>query len=147
MALKLWTPLFDLEKDWRFDFPRLADFPFLGEMTGFDFRPSIDVVETEGELVVTAELPGIDPDDIDVALEGDFLVIQGEKTQRAETSDEDRYVRERTFGSFLRRIPLPEGTSADKMTATYDKGVLTIQITLPESKEREPRRIPVEINN
>lgn len=146
MELKLWSPFLDLDKEWRFDFPRLVDFPLLGrELAGFEFRPSIDLVKKEGELMVTAELPGMDPKDIEVTIEGDYLTIKGEKVSEKEISEEDKYVHERSYGKFMRRIPLPEGTSADKMTAAYDKGVLTVHVTLPEEKELEPRHIPIEI--
>lgn len=141
MELKVWAPFFDLEKEWRlFDFPRLSR-----EVMGFPFRPQIDLVREEGELVVTAELPGIDPDDVEVTLDGDVLVIKGEKTEDKELSEDDRYLRERSYGEFSRRIPLPDGVSAEKMTASYDKGILTVRITLPEETEAEPRQIPVTV--
>jgi HSP20 family protein len=145
MELKLWSPMFDLDKEWRLDFPRLVDFPVLNrELTGFDFRPAIDVVREDGELVATVELPGMDPKDIEVTIEGDYVLITGEKLEERKISEEDRYFRERSFGKFLRRFRLPEGTSPDKMNAVYDKGLLTLHITLPEEKSPEPRQIPVE---
>jgi HSP20 family protein len=137
--------MFDLDKEWRFDFPRLLDFPVLNrELTGFDFRPAIDLIKEDGELVATVELPGMDPEDIEVSIEGDYLLIKGEKQEEKEVSEDDRYYRERSFGKFQRRFRLPEGTSADKMNAVYDKGLLTLHITLPEEKTLEPRQIPIE---
>lgn len=142
MELRTWTPSFDLEKDWRFfGFPRMAR-----ELTGLEFRPSIDVVRDEKELVVTAELPGIDPDDIDVSLENGILTIKGEKNEGREISEDDRYLRERSYGSFLRRITLPEGIEADTIKATCEKGVLVIRVAVPEEKADQPRHIPVEVN-
>lgn len=138
MDLKLWSPFFDVEKEWRFDLPR----PF-GEGI-FGFRPTLDVVKGDGELIVTAELPGIDPDEVEVALDGNYLTIKGEKSEEKEVTEDDRYIHERTYGKFQRRIPMPEGVSADKIAANYDKGVLTIKVTLPEEKAIEPRTIPVE---
>lgn len=141
MELRAWTPFLDLDKEWRFfDFPR-----FTREMTGFEFRPSIDVVRDGEELVVTAELPGIKAEDIDVSLDGGVLTIKGEKFEEKEASEDDRFVRERTYGKFQRRITLPEGISADAMNATYDKGVLIIRVSIPEEKVDEPRHIPVEM--
>lgn len=134
MELKVWSPFSDLEKEWRFDFPR-----FLST----EFRPAIDVVKTEDQIVLTVELPGMTPDDVDVALDGDVLTIKGEKTDEREISEDDRYVCERTFGSFTRRITVPEGVSADDVEANFDKGVLTVAVKLPEEKTIEPRRIPV----
>lgn len=135
MELKLWSPFSDLEREWRFDFPRVF---------GEGFRPTIDVVKGEGELVVTAELPGIDPNDVEVALDGNYLTIKGEKSEEREVSEDDRYMHERGYGKFQRRIPLPEGVSADKIVANYDKGILTVKVTLPEEKTIAPRTIPVE---
>lgn len=142
MELKLWSPFLDLDRGWRFDFPRFG----LGrEIAEFGFRPSIDLVKEDGELAVTAELPGMDPKDIEVTIEGDVLTIRGEKSEEREISEDDRYVHERSFGKFLRRIPLPDGTSPNKMSATYDKGVLTVQVTLPTEAKPQARQIPVEV--
>lgn len=137
MELKLWSPFSDLEREWRFDFPR-----FFGESV-FGFRPSLDVVKKEGEVIVTAELPGIDPKDVEVVLDGNFLTIKGEKTEEKEISEDERYVHERSYGRFQRRIPMPEGVSADKIAASYDMGVLNVHVTLPEDKTIEPRKIEV----
>jgi HSP20 family protein len=141
MEFKLWSPFFDLDKEWHlFDSPRVAR-----EITGFAIRPSIDLVRKDGELIVTVDLPGIDPEKVDVSLDDDILTIAGEKTDEREISEDDRYVHERSFGKFQRRIPLPDGVSADGVKADYDKGVLTVSITLPEDATPEPRHIPVEV--
>ena len=142
MELKVWSPLLDLDREWHFDLPRFA---LSRDLFGFDFRPSIDVVEDEGELVVTTELPGMDPAEIDVSIEGDILTIKGEKTAETKVSEDDRYLHERSYGTFQRRIALPTGTSPDKMSATYDKGVLTVHVTLPEEKKPQALNIPVEV--
>jgi HSP20 family protein len=142
MDLKLWTPFMDLDREWRFDFPR-----FNRDLFGFGFRPAIDLVRDDGELVLTAELPGIDPDDIDVSIDGDVLTIKGEKTEETTISEDDRYLHERVYGTFQRRIPLPSGVSPDKMHASYDKGVLTVRVTLPEERKPLARSIPVEVKS
>jgi HSP20 family protein len=141
MELKVWTPFFDLDKEWRlFNFPRL-----IGEHD-FAFRPSIDIAKQEGELVVIVELPGIDPDkDVEISVEDDILFIKGEKTAETEISEDDRYVHERAYGSFQRRIPLPVGVDPDKVTADYDKGVLTVRVSLPEEKATEAHHVPIEV--
>jgi HSP20 family protein len=136
MDLKVWAPFADLEKEWRFDFPRL-----LRETSAF--RPSMDVVKTDGQMILTAELAGIDPKDVEVSLDGDLLTIKGEKSDEREVSEADRYVHERTFGSYLRRIVVPEGVTTDDIAANFDNGLLTIQVTIPEERTVEPRRIPV----
>jgi HSP20 family protein len=103
------------------------------------------LVKKDGELIVTVELPGIDPENVEVSLDDDILTIRGEKTEEREISEDDRYLHERSYGKFQRRIPLPDGISADKVSADYDKGVLTVSVTLPEEATPEPRHIPVEV--
>jgi HSP20 family protein len=141
MELRLLAPFFDLDKEWRmFDLPRI-----LRDTDGMAFRPSTDLIKEDGELKVTVELPGIDLEDVDVSLDGKTLIIKGEKTEEKEISDDDRFLHERIYGNFQRRIPLPDGVSADKVRADYDKGVLTVSVTLPEEVTPEPRQIPVEV--
>lgn len=142
MELKTWSPFFDLDKGWRlFDIPQVSR-----DITGLDFRPSIDVDREGGELVVIADLPGVDGDDIDVAIDGGILTIRGEKTDEKEISEDDRYVRERSYGKFHRHITLPDGVDPDEMKATYEKGVLTVRVPLPVERTQEPRHIPVEVS-
>jgi HSP20 family protein len=136
MDLKIWAPFVDVDKDWRFEIPRL-----LREASGF--RPSMDVVKTDGHMVVTAELPGISSDDVEVSLDGDILIIKGEKHEEKELSEADRYIHERSYGSFQRRITVPDGVSADAIEASFDNGVLTVEVALPEEKPAESKRIPV----
>ena len=136
MDLKTWTPFPYLDREWRLDFRR-----FMRETN--EFRPSIDVVRTNGTLVLTAELPGMTADDVDVSLDGDILTIKGEKTEEREVSEVDRYVHERTFGSFQRRMTVPDGVSAEGIDANFENGILTVQVVLPEDKEIEPKKIPV----
>jgi HSP20 family protein len=136
MDLKTWTPLPYPDKEWRIEFPR-----FVREVG--EFRPSMDVVRTDGQLVLTAELPGMSKDDVEVSLDGDILTIKGEKSDEREISEADRYVHERTFGSFQRRMTVPDGVTVDGIDADFENGVLTVQVALPEDKEVEPKRIPV----
>ena len=136
MDLKVWAPFMDLDKEWHFDFPR-----FIRETSGYS--PSMDVTRTDGHLVLTAELPGITPDDVDVSLDGDILTIKGEKSEEREVEEADRYLRERSFGSFQRRIVVPNGVTADDIAADFENGILTVKVTVPEDKAIEPRRIPV----
>ena len=136
MDIKVWAPFMDLDKEWRFDFPR-----FVRETSAYS--PSIDVTRTDGQLVLTAELPGIAPDDVDVSLDGDVLTIKGEKSEEREVSEADRYLHERTFGSFQRRIAVPGGVTADDIAADFENGILTVRVDIPEERAIEPRRIPV----
>jgi HSP20 family molecular chaperone IbpA len=142
MKLELWRPLLDLEKEWDSLFRLRRS---LSEREEFSFSPSMDVTRKDGELIVSAELPGIDPErDIEITLDDDYLTVSGEKTEEREVSEDDRCVRERSYGKFVRRVPVPEGVSADEIAADYDKGILTVKVTLPEETEpAEPRKIPV----
>lgn len=115
-------------------------FPFAAS-GGSAWAPALDVVESESELTVRAELPGLQPEDIQIEVSGEMLVLSGEKRQQAEESRENWYRAERRFGSFRRAIPLPSAVDADKVTAEYDKGVLVVH--LPRTAESRPRRIQV----
>jgi HSP20 family protein len=138
--LKTWTPFPYLDTDWRIDLPRL--FRESGA-----FRPSIDVVRSDDRLMLTAELPGLTADDVEVSLDGDILSIRGEKSDETETEDAERYIAERTFGAFMRQIAVPSGVTADEVDATFEDGVLTVRVDLPEEKADEPKRIPVGTKN
>ena len=96
--------------------------------------PDIEVPETDKEVKVTAELPGLEEKDVGVELANGVLAIKGEK--RAETEDKDRLFSERYYGRFERRIPVDD-IEADKVNASFKSGVLTV--TLPKSAE--PRRV------
>jgi HSP20 family protein len=144
VELKVWTPLFDLEKEMRsvFDrFPRI-----FGDSPEFVFRPTTDMVRENGDLVVTVEVPGLDIEsDVEVMVEGDVLVIKGEKSAEKELSEKDRYMHERHFGSFERRLPLPDGVMPEAIEATYDKGVLKIKVPMPAETVETVRSIPIKV--
>ncbi|MFW5857582.1 MAG: Hsp20/alpha crystallin family protein [Planctomycetota bacterium] len=109
---------------------RLA--PGFGE--GGAFLPSIDVHETDGVLEVTAELPGLAEEDVDVSLTDDTLTLRGEKKREETKKDENGYTHvERSYGSFHRAIPLPPGVDGDRADATFKNGVLTVK--LPKNPE------------
>ena len=107
------------------------------------FSPKVDVIETETDIRVTAELPGIDEKDIDVSLVKDALTIKGEKKEEREDKGRDYYRIERSFGSFSRTIPLPIEIEPDKVSAEFKKGILTV--TLPKSQKavKETKKINV----
>ena len=110
--------------------------PF-GESWGA-FSPSVDVVETDDEIKVSAELPGLDDKDIEVSLDRGVLTISGEKSEERKEQREDYYRAERTYGSFCRTIPLPTEVKEDEVEAVFQKGVLTI--TLPKAEVVEGRK-------
>ena len=108
---------------------------------GSGWSPSIEVRESERELTVKAELPGIDPDDLDISVSGDVLTISGQKREENEERREGYYHSERRFGSFRRNIPLPVAVNQDDISAEYERGVL--RINLPKSEKAVAKRIPV----
>lgn len=118
----------------------------LGVLPARPFAPAMDVVASNGDVIVKLDLPGIDPvKDVTVTAEGGELTIHGERHDTAEVK-EGGYFRSETFkGTFERHIPLPEGTPQEKITAQYANGVLEIFVPgAPKPlAEVKPKRIPV----
>lgn len=118
--------------------------PFLNDFNGLgDFSPRMDIDESEQEITVSVELPGIKPEDVEISLEDNTLTISGEK-QAEEEQEGKRYYRvERSYGSFSRRIPLPTEVEEEKIDASLKDGLL--KVTLPKSKEaqQKSKRIPI----
>ncbi len=106
------------------------------------WAPSLDVSETRDDIVVEAEVPGIDPKDIDISLVGDTLTIRGEKKQEEE-KEENYHLMERNYGTFTRSIRLPVEVQSDKITASYKNGILTI--VLPKSEGAHKKEIKVKV--
>lgn len=107
------------------------------------WAPSVDIVETENELVVHAELPGIKPEDIQIQVEGDTLTLRGERKFEKEEKGK-QYVRvERAYGSFQRSFTLNVPVKQDKVSANYRDGVL--EINIPKAEEVKPKQIKVNI--
>ena len=109
-----------------------------------DWFPSVDQVETPDEIIVKAELPGIDEKDISVSLSGDNLVIQGERKGEKEEKDKHFHRLERSYGRFERVLPLPAVVDPAKISADYKKGVL--EVRLPKKPEARPHEIKVNMN-
>ena len=101
----------------------------------------LDVYREKDDLVVKAELPGIQKKDLDISLEGDVLTIKAEKKEEEVTEYAERYVSERRFGQFLRKMELPFAVDTEKITANYENGVL--EMRLPKSEKAEPKRIEI----
>lgn len=104
--------------------------------TGMLLSPKVDVCQTEEGWEITAELPGVDQNDIDLRLEGDMLTISGEKRDERK-DDKNRFV-ERSYGSYTRTFQLPFTPDPDKVTAECDRGILTIK--LPKAAEQDKSR-------
>ena len=110
---------------------------------GGSWLPAVNVEEKTEELVLTAEVPGMSADDIEIELENNILTIRGEKSfERTEGDDGKRYhVWERRYGSFQRSFTLPRTVRGDDIQAEYDGGVLTIR--MPKSAEARSRKIQI----
>jgi len=104
--------------------------------------PQVDIFEKGDDLVIRAEVPGVDRSDIEVQVEDGNLVLRGERKRDNEPADGQVYRRERFHGSFSRRFSLPDTVDATSIQAAYKDGVLTV--TLPKAVEAKPRKIAVE---
>ncbi len=105
--------------------------------------PCIDVAQTDQAIQVTAELPGLDEKDIEVTLENQALVIKGNKKQESEETKKNYQLTERSYGEFLRVIPLPEEIKKEEVKAQFKKGVLSITIPKAEQAKEERKRIAI----
>jgi HSP20 family protein len=108
--------------------------------------PKIDVSETENEIQIKAEMPGIDQNNVEVLLEDDRLIIRGEKKEEREEDDKDRnyHVRERVQGVFSRTLPLPFAPDPNQVKAEFKDGVMTITIPKPQEVKQKQHRIDVQ---
>ena len=113
--------------------------PSLGR---FQQPPAVDVFEKDGAVHVRAEVPGLTAKDIDIEASADGLIISGEKKEETEVKEEKYYRSERTYGKFVRRIPLPRGADAAKAEARFKDGVL--EIDMPLDGESAPKKIAVQ---
>ncbi len=104
--------------------------PISGGMSAF---PALDMYQTENEVVVKATLPGMNPEDLQVSVTGDVLTLRGEIKQEKDVPGDSYHLRERTFGSFSRSIPLPAPVVVDKSRAEFENGVLNL--VLPKVEE------------
>ena len=98
------------------------------------WSPRIEMVERDGKLRISADLPGVKKEDLDVHIDEDAVTIGGERREERTTNERGYYQSERSYGSFYRSIPLPEGTQADAATAEFKDGVLQIEIPAPQRK-------------
>ncbi len=114
-----------------------------GAARGRAWVPRIEVRETDRELVVSAELPGVDPGDVRVECSDDGLMIQGEVRREEPEETGAVYRSERRYGRFFRRVPLPPGLEADKAQAAFRHGLLTIRIPRSRPAREQVRQIPI----
>ncbi len=122
-----------------FDIAPFGSFGGMGRMAGW---PSVEVIDTDKDIRVSAELPGLEEKDVEVLMSDGVLTIRGEK--RSEVEDKDRAFSERTYGRFERRIPLGWDVEEDKVNALFRNGVLTV--TMPKSAKAAAKARRIAIN-
>jgi HSP20 family protein len=105
--------------------------------------PAVDVYEEKDDLVVKAELPGMEKDNIEVNISDHFLTIKGEKKKEEELKEKDYYRAERSYGSFLRTLELPTDIHAEKVKASFKNGVL--EIRMPKTEEAKKKEVKIEV--
>jgi len=110
-------------------------------VSGVSTMPVIDMFQTDDEVVVKANLPGLKAEDVDITVTGETLTLRGEYKQQAEEKNATYHVREQRSGTFERSIMLPTDVKADKATAHFENGVLTI--AMPIAEEVKPRSISI----
>ena len=115
----------------------------LGLMRSPDLMPSMDVKETDKELRVSAELPGMNEEDIELSLNDGKLIIKGEKKEENLTENENRHLTERRFGSIYRSLALPDDVDEDSVEATYDKGILMVTLKKVKSKGKKNKTVKI----
>lgn len=128
----------------------LRNQPATGEPAGtmsqaLAWTPAVEISETNDELVITAELPGIDADEVHVVIDGDTLTIRGEKCSERREGDEDTqyYLVERSYGAFQRSFTLPSTVDPESIVAEFNNGVLTIHLRKMDAERTRGREIPI----
>ena len=135
MRLVKWDPFRDL-----FDFPiRVAS---TDDSRG-SWTPPVDIFENGDDLIIRAEVPGVEKDDIDVRVEDNTLTLRGERKREEELRDDNAYRRERSYGAFVRSFGLPETVDPKRIAARYRDGVL--EISLPKAETSKPRKVEVKV--
>ncbi len=138
MSLMPWRPLRELSKD-------MLELFEHNPLQYLDLRPPrVDVYQTEEEVIITAEIPGVDKKDLDVYVDESTVKLAGQFRQSDEFRDEHVYRSERRYGSFSRSIPLPTEVKSDKAKAEYKDGVLSITIPKKEPGRLNGRRIQIQ---
>jgi len=108
-----------------------------------NWLPAVDVMEQDNAFIIKAELPGVDKKDVKITVQNDVLTIKGEKKQESEKKGENYHCTERLYGSFQRSFTLPATIASEKIDASYDNGVLVLN--LPKLEEAKPKEIEVKL--
>jgi HSP20 family protein len=143
--LTRWEPFREIQTmrslmDRFFDEPFFSA-PQLWSQQGSTFHVPLDLIEEDGQYIVKASVPGVNPEDVEITLTDNVLTIKGETKRESENNEANYHVRERHYGSFMRQIALPMPVDADKVEATNENGVLVLH--LPKTEAVKPKRISV----
>jgi HSP20 family protein len=145
MAIVRWEPLRELttlQNEMNRLFGTVFDTPAQGNGgTMRRWMPAMDLVESEDHFVLTADLPGMSEQDVNIEVEDRVLTVSGERKSTHEATKDGFHRVERAFGSFSRSLTLPEGVNAEAVEASFDRGVLEVRIPKPE--QRKPRKIAI----
>jgi len=134
---------FGFDRDWFGPFPLSRE--FFGETETKPHRPAIETRVENGKFIARADLPGVEPKDVDIKVVGNMLSIKGSREEKHETKKADYLRREVRYGEFERAISLPEGVKADELKATYHDGIL--ELTAPMAKEAMPKEVKIQVES
>jgi HSP20 family protein len=145
MELVRWNPLKEMSLI-RSRFSNFFGDPFFpatwaGDEGSRNVSPAVDIFEKDGKVVIKAELPGMDKKDISLDIQNDVLTLRGRRQYENEVKEENFYRKEMSHGTFERSFTLPTGVDADRVTAEFKDGILTVEVPSPES--RKPKQITV----
>ena len=148
MAIVRWEPFRDQMTAQR-EFDRLFKEAFTplfgeGELSTRTWAPPVDIYENENDIVLRAELPGVNPKDVEVKVEDNTLYLKGERKFEKETKEENYHRVERSYGSFARSFSLPNSINSEKVKAEFKDGLLTL--TLPKREEAKPKTIKIDVS-
>lgn len=121
---------------------RFGDLPEASELN--NFSPEVNIKETDDKFIVEAELAGLKRDEIDVEIRGDELILKGDKRSFQEDEKEDYYHMERRYGSFYRSIPLDENVDADKCDASFEDGLLRVELKKKAEKKSKSKKVNIQ---
>ncbi|MEW6545461.1 MAG: Hsp20/alpha crystallin family protein [Bacillota bacterium] len=149
MSLMRWDPFRDLveiqrslEDLFRRTFATWEQ-PLAAPVRSTGWVPALDVIQKEGQLLIRAELPGVDPEQVEVTVEDNQLTIKGERKEEVQVEKENWLRRELRYGSFQRCLTLPAEADTEHIKATYRNGVL--EITVPYQPTAKPRRLTIDV--
>jgi len=141
--LSVWSPFRELDRIARRLEPSFAHlFDAMEDGRNEALTPAIESYVKDGNLIVRADMPGLDPKDVEVTILGNVLTVKGERKNEKEVNKDEYLRREVSYGSFARRMSLPDGVATDKVKAAFKNGV--VEVTLPMAREAVAKKVPIE---